>query len=59
MKKALLLKLTIILSIVIMLSSFAIIPDENPWYYEVLLFNLGLWPWIYAKNELKKSQPKT
>jgi len=56
MKKTHLLKLTVILSIVMMLTSFAIIPDEYPWYYEVLLFNAGLWPWLFAKNELKKIQ---
>ena len=33
---------------------FAIIPDEYPWYYELLLFNAGLWPWLFAKKELKK-----
>jgi len=56
MKKTHLLKLTVILSIVIMLTSFAVIPEEYPWYYEVLLFNLGLWPWLLAKKELKKMQ---
>jgi len=40
MKKAHLLKIMVILSIVIMLASFAIIPDEYSWSYEVLLFNL-------------------
>jgi hypothetical protein len=56
MKKTPLLKLTATLSIVIMLTSFAIVPDEYPWYCEVLLFNLGLWPWLFAKKELKKMQ---
>ena len=37
-----------------MLISFVIIPDKYPWYYEILLFNVGLWPWLFAKNELKK-----
>mgnify|MGYP005843863973 CR=1 FL=1 len=48
------LKLTIALSIVIMIVSFVVIPDTYPWYYDVLLFNLGLWPWLFAKRELKK-----
>jgi len=37
-----------------MIFSFAIVPDNYPWYYEVLPFNVGLWPWLFAKNELKK-----
>ncbi|MGE3757549.1 MAG: hypothetical protein AB7H97_07330 [Pseudobdellovibrionaceae bacterium] len=56
MKKTHLLKLTVIFSVLIMLTSFAIIPDEYPWYSEVLLFNIGLWSWLLAKNELKKIQ---
>jgi len=56
MKKIHLLYLISILGIVIMLTAFAIIPDQYPWYYEVLLFNLGLWPWLMAKKELKKIQ---
>lgn len=54
MKKTHLLKLTIALGIVVMLTSFAIIPDEYPWYYELLLFNVGLWPWLFAHKQLKK-----
>lgn len=58
MKKEHLLKLVIALGVVIMLISFAIVPDEYPWYYEVLVFNIGLWPWLFAKKELK-SQPNS
>lgn len=54
MKKTHLLKLTIILGVIIMLISFAIVPDDYPWYYEAILFNLGLWPWLLAMKELKK-----
>jgi hypothetical protein len=54
MEKIHLLKLTIVLGVVVMILSFAIIPDEYPWYYELLLFNAGLWPWLFAKKELKK-----
>ena len=54
MKKTDLLRLVIVLGVVVMILSFAIIPDEYPWYYELLLFNAGLWPWLFAKKELKK-----
>ena len=54
MKKTDLLRLVIVLGVVLMIISFAIVPDEYPWYYEFLLFNMGLWPWLFAKNELKK-----
>jgi len=54
MEKIHLLKLTIVLGVVVMILSFAIIPDEYPWYYELLLFNAGLWPWLFGKKELKK-----
>jgi hypothetical protein len=54
MKKTHLLKLTIALGVVVMLISFVIIPDEYPWYYDLLLFNIGLWPWLLAKKQLNK-----
>jgi len=54
MKKTHLLKLTIALGVTVMIISFATVPDEYPWYYELLLFNAGLWPWLFAKKELKK-----
>lgn len=58
MKKTHLLKLTIALGVVVMLISFAIIPDEYPWYYDLLLFNIGLWPWLLAKKQLNKINSK-
>jgi hypothetical protein len=54
MKKIHLLKLIIVLGVVVMLVSFAIVPDDCPWYYDALLFNVGLWPWLLAMKELKK-----
>jgi hypothetical protein len=47
-------RFTIVLGIVVMIVSFAIVPESYPWYYEFLLFNVGLWPWLFAKNELNK-----
>jgi hypothetical protein len=57
MKKTQLLRLATVLGVILMIISFAIVPDEYPWYYEILLFNLGLWPWLFAKKEQKKFQP--
>jgi len=54
MKKTDLLRLITVLGVMLMLISFVIIPDKYSWYYEILLFNVGLWPWLFAKNELKK-----
>lgn len=54
MKNTHLLKFTIALGVVVMLISFVIVPDDEPWYYEVLLFNIGLWPWLLAKKQLKE-----
>ena len=31
-----------IIGIIIMLIAFIVIPDAKPWYYEVLLFDIGL-----------------
>lgn len=31
-----------IVGVVIMLIAFAVMPEEYPWYYEVLLYNVGL-----------------
>ena len=57
-KKSNWLLLTIMLGVAVMLVAFLVVPDKYPWYYEVLLFNIGLWPWLLAKKELKnmKSQ---
>ena len=54
MKKSNWLLLTIILGVVVMLLAFLVVPAKYPWYYEVLFFNVGLWPWLIAKKELKK-----
>lgn len=48
------LRLIIVLGVILMFISFLVVPDEYPWYYELLLFNAGLWPWLIAKKELKK-----
>lgn len=59
-------KLTIIkiTGILIMLLAFPIIPDHYPWYYEILLFNVGLaflisTKWKNLKSELGITKNKT
>lgn len=42
MEKSHLLKLTCVLGVVVMILSFAIIPDKYSWYYELILFNTAL-----------------
>jgi hypothetical protein len=54
MKKIHLLILTSAFGIIIMLTAFEVAPDGYPWYYDFSLFNAGLWPWLFAKNELNK-----
>jgi hypothetical protein len=54
MEKTDVLRLIIVLGALLMFISFWVVPDEYPWYYEPLLFNAGLWPWLFAKKELKK-----
>ena len=58
MKKSNWLILTIALGVAIMLLAFLVVPDKYPWYYEVLLYNIGLWPSLLAKRELKKMKLK-
>lgn len=53
MKKAQLLKLIIALGVVVMLAAFIVLPDDYPMYYEVLLFNLGFWPFFFSRKALK------
>jgi len=43
----------------IMLISFAIIPDSYPWYYELLLFNLGLWMWLSTRSHKLRNELKS
>lgn len=54
MEKTHLLSLVTVFGVVLMVISFAIVPDEYPWYFELLLFNAGLWPWLLAKKEQKR-----
>ncbi|WP_411767291.1 hypothetical protein [Winogradskyella sp. A3E31] len=50
-------KILKIVGVLIMLMAFPLIPDHYPWYYQVLLFNVGLvlflsTKWNKLKNEL-------
>ncbi|HKL16060.1 MAG TPA: hypothetical protein VJ915_10525 [Balneolaceae bacterium] len=54
MEKTHLLSLVTVFGVALMVISFAIVPDEYPWYYELLLFNAGLWPWLLAQKEQKR-----
>lgn len=44
------------IGILIMIFSFVVVPDHYPWYYEILLFDVGLLMMLYAKSpKLRKS----
>lgn len=48
-------KILKIAGVLIMLLAFPLIPDHYPWYYQVLLFNIGLGLFLSTKwNKLKK-----
>lgn len=55
MNNSSLVKIMTITGVVIMLISFAVIPEQYPWYYEVLLFNVGLALWLFPKWRSKKA----
>jgi len=42
--------------VIIMITAFILVPEKYPWYYEVLAFNIGLWPWLLTKRELRKAE---
>ena len=48
-------RITCYVGIFIMISAYVVIPEKYPWYYEVLLFNVGLTMWLFAKWKLKKT----
>jgi len=49
------LKIVKALGVIIMLVAFPIIPDGYPWYYQTILFNIGLFLLLSTKwNKLKK-----
>ncbi|WP_425390771.1 alpha/beta hydrolase [Ekhidna sp.] len=50
-----LLKITCYVGIFIMISAFVVIPEKYSWYYEVLLFNLGMYMWLFTKWKRKKA----
>ena len=66
MRKESKIKVVRIISVLIMLAAFPLIPDHYPWYYQVLAFNIGLGlflstKWNKLKNELgitKKQTPQ-
>lgn len=42
------------MAVLIMLLAFPLIPDHHAWYYQVLLFNIGLGLYLAAKwNKIK------
>ena len=45
-----------ILGMTIMLTAFVLVPERYPWYYELLLFNVGTLTWLFSKHHLKKKQ---
>ncbi|NCP60011.1 MAG: hypothetical protein GW839_06885 [Flavobacteriales bacterium] len=48
-------KILKVLGVIIMLVAYPIIPDEYPWYYQTILFNIGLFLFLSTKwNKLKK-----
>ena len=57
MRKESKIKIVRVIAVLIMLAAFPLIPDHYPWYYQVLLFNVGLalalsTKWNKLKNEL-------
>ncbi len=54
MNNSSLVKIMTITGVVIMLISFAVIPEQYPWYYEVLLFDVGLALWLFPKWRSKR-----
>ncbi|MEQ9467416.1 MAG: dienelactone hydrolase family protein [Ekhidna sp.] len=55
MNNSSLVKIMTITGVVIMLISFAVIPEQYPWYYEVLLFDVGLALWLFPKWRSKRA----
>ncbi len=48
-------KIMKVLGIVIMLIAFPIIPEVYPWYYQIILFNIGLILILVTKwNKIKE-----
>lgn len=41
------------MGVAVMLAAFIVLPDDYPVYYEVLLFNLGFWPFFFSRKALK------
>lgn len=48
------LKLQIYAGIGIMLMAFIILPDGYPWYAELILFNIGMFLWLFGKSKMKQ-----
>ena len=55
MRKENKIKIFRVIAVFIMLLAFPLVPDHYPWYYQVLLFNVGLVVFLSTKwNKLKK-----
>jgi len=49
-----------IIGVIIMLIAFIVVPNTNPWYYEVLLFDAGMILTLIPKfPEIRKRFSKT
>tara|TARA_A100000171_G_scaffold566_2_gene788 strand:+ start:549 stop:1847 length:1299 start_codon:yes stop_codon:yes gene_type:complete len=51
MKNSILQKLMVGAGVIIMLVAFAVVPEEYPWYYELILFNIGMFMWLFSKRK--------
>lgn len=51
MKNSILRKILLVVGVVIMLGAFAVVPDEYPWYYELILYNIGMFMWLFSSQK--------
>lgn len=54
MKKSNWLKLIIALGIFVILIAFVVVPDDFPWYFELIIISIVMFPWLFAKSELNR-----
>ncbi|MEQ9467935.1 MAG: hypothetical protein RLN88_11025 [Ekhidna sp.] len=59
MKNSLLQKIMLVAGVIIMLGAFAVVPESYPWYYELILFNIGMFMWLFSNRKSLKKVKKS
>ncbi len=59
MKNSILRKIVLVTGVGIMLGAFVLVPDEYPWYYELIVYNIGMFMWLFSSQKRMRKIKKS